>query len=296
VDFPRLAFVGPGTVGTALALALARAGYPVVAIAGRSTGQVKALADRIPGARTADSVQQAVDATDVVFLTVPDDAIKPVAQGIAWPIECSAIHCSGVASVDLLAPAIEASAQAGVFHPLQTFATAAQAEKNMPGSAFGIEATSDELLATLFGMAKALGGTPLAIAGDKSVYHASAVIASNYLVTLLDIASGLWETLGLSREDGLKALLPLVRGTIENLEAVGLPRALTGPVARGDVGTIERHLDALSRVAPDILPVYKGLARRTIPIARAKGGLTEEAANRLTAILDRRIEGGEECA
>jgi predicted short-subunit dehydrogenase-like oxidoreductase (DUF2520 family) len=274
---------------------LAGAGYPVVAIAGRTTGHAKALADRIPDARAADSVQEAVDAADVVFLTVPDDAIAPLARGIAWPLECSAVHCSGVASVDLLAPAIEARAQAGVFHPLQTFATAAQAERNMPGSAFGIEATADDLLAILGEMAEAIGGTPIEIAGEKAIYHASAVVASNYTVTLLDIATGLWEALGLSREDGLKALLPLVRGTIENLDTVGLPQALTGPIARGDTGTIARHLDALGRVAPEILPVYKELARRTIPIARARGGLADEAAERLREILDHRTEGGDPC-
>ena len=296
MDRPRLAFVGPGTLGTTLAHALSRAGYPVVAIGGRTADHVRALAHRIHGAEAADRPQDAVDAADLIFLTVPDDSIAPLCGSISWSASHAVVHCSGVASIDLLAPATEAGAAAAVFHPLQTFATREQAERNLPGSAFGIEATSDELLATLCRMAEALGGTPLAIAGDKSVYHASAVIASNYLVTLLDIASGLWEALGLSREEGLKALLPLVRGTIENLEAVGLPRALTGPIARGDVGTIERHLDALSRVAPDILPVYKGLARRAIPIARAKGGLTEEAAERLTAILDRRSEGGNRCA
>jgi len=92
--------------------------------------------------------------------------------------------------------------------------------------------------------------------------------------------------LGLSQEDGLRALLPLVRGTIENLETIGLPDALTGPIARGDVGTIERHLHALVEVAPDALPLYKELARKALPIARAKGGLDAKEADRVSELLD----------
>ncbi len=295
MDRPRIGFVGAGVVGTALARGLARSGHSVTAITSRSAERRSAIVDRFPGGRVVDTPQDVADAADLVFLTVPDDAIAPLATSIVWSAEHAVVHCSGAASTDLLEPVTTAGACAGVFHPLQTFATAEQAERNLTGSAFGIEATSDELLGTLRVLAESLGGTPLAIAGEKAIYHASAVVASNYLVALLDVASGLWEALGLSPKDGLKALLPLVRGTIDNLDAVGLPDALTGPIARGDLGTIERHLEALERLAPDTVPVYKELARRAIPIARAKGSLSEQAAARLSAMLDRPSEGGTRC-
>ncbi len=288
---PRLGFIGPGTVGSALARGLAAAGYPV-SLYGRNPERLRLVLDRIPGGRRAGSAQGLVDASDVVFLTVPDDAIRPTAESLAWGSGKSAVHCSGASSLDPLDHAAGQGAAVGVFHPLQSFASAEQAERNLPGSAFGIEASSERLLAALREMAAALGGTPLTVSGDKAIYHASAVVASNYLVTLLDVASGLWKALGLSQEDGLRALLPLVRGTIENLETIGLPDALTGPIARGDVGTIERHLSALAEVAPDVLPLYKELARRAIPIASAKGGLSEEAANRVSELLDRSEGGG----
>lgn len=288
---PRLGFIGPGTVGSALARGLAAAGYSV-ALFGRRPERLRRVLDRIPGGRRAASAQVLVDTSDVVFLTVPDDAIRAVAESLAWGSGKSAVHCSGASSLDLLAYAAEQGAAVGVLHPLQSFATAEQAERNLPGSAFGIEASSDALLSDLREMAASLGGTPLAVSGDRAIYHASAVFASNYLVTLLDVASSLWRALGLSQEDGLRALLPLVRGTIENLETIGLPNALTGPIARGDVGTIERHLSALAKVAPDVLPLYKELARRAIPIARAKGGLDAEAAERVSELLDRREGGG----
>jgi predicted short-subunit dehydrogenase-like oxidoreductase (DUF2520 family) len=293
VDRPRLGFVGAGVVGTALAKALARAGYPVAAVTSRSPKRRSALAAALPNARAVEAPQGVADAVDLVFLTVPDGAIASVDASIDWREGSCAVHCSGVATHELLESARSRGAEVGVFHPLQTFASVDQAEKNLPGSPFGVEASSDELLTILSEMAKSLGGTPLVILGDKAIYHASAVIASNYLVTLLDVAAGLWESLGLSREEGLKALLPLVRGTIENLESIGLPNALTGPIARGDVGTVERHLCALREVAPDVLPVYKELARRAIPIAREKGGLGREAADRLRTILDRTDGGGQ---
>ena len=142
-------------------------------------------------------------------------------------------------------------------------------------------------------MVLALDGIPLTLQGSKVLYHASAVIASNYLVTLLNLASGLWSHLGISQDEGLKALLPLVRGTVENLEAVGLPNALTGPIARGDVGTVKRHLAALADVAPEILSVYKELARHAIPIALEKGTIDSAAADGLHAALDVQTGGNE---
>jgi len=292
LDRPRLGFVGAGVVGTVMAKALARGGYEVVAVTSRSPARRDALADALPN-RPAVRVPQAVaDLADLVFLTVSDDAIVPVAEGIRWRPGTCAVHASGVAGAELLASVRAQRVDAGVFHPLQTFATADQAERNLPGSTIGIEASSGPWLEALRAMANAVGGTPRVISGDRAIYHASAVFASNYLVALLDAASSLWAQLGLSREDGLESLLPLVRGTLENLASVGLPDALTGPIARGDVGPIERHIAALRSVAPDLLPLYKQLALRAIPIARAKGRLSQETAARIATILDRADEGG----
>ena len=306
MTLPTLGFIGTGTVGSALARALSRAGYAVAAVHTRSPEKAHRVAASIDGARAVGSAQDVVDACDLAFLTVPDDFIEPLCGSLSRPdgrgLEPSdgsidstdtwaVVHCSGAASMDILQSARDQGAEVGVFHPLQTLARPDEAERNLPGSGFGIEASSDELRATLEQMARALGGTPLLLSGDKALYHASAVFASNYLVTLLGLASSLWEPLGLTRDEGLRALLPLVRGTLDNLERIGLPNALTGPIARGDAGTIERHLDALGRVAPELLPVYKELARRTIPIARAKGSLDEAGARRLAGRLE---QNGEE--
>ena len=285
---PHLGFVGAGVVGSTLAVGLSRAGYPVVAVSSRSSERRATLADRLPSATVVETPEAVVRDAALVFLTVPDDVIEPLAASMAWSSGHSVVHCSGAASLDPLEPARVQGAEVGVFHPLQTFARADRAEMILPGSAFGIEASSDDLHAVLAEMAQALGGTPLTVSGDKAIYHASAVIASNYLVTLLDAASGLWESLGIPQGEGLKALLPLVRGTIENLETIGLPDALTGPIARGDIGTVERHLHALARVAPNLIPMYKELARRAVPIALAKGTLDDASATRLLDRLEAR--------
>ena len=285
---PRLGFIGLGIVGTALARGLADAGFEVAAVSSRNQEHVARAIASVPGARSAKEPQGVVDTADTIFLTVSDDAVRDVAESLRWQSGKRAVHCSGTSSIDLLDGPREQGAAVGAFHPLQTLASLEQAKKNLPGSAFVIEASDKDLEASLCSMARALGGQPLVLHGDKALYHASAVIACNYLVTLLDAAAGLWAHLGLTKEEGLRALLPLVRGTIENLETVGLSQALTGPIARGDVGTIERNLNALSELAPNLVPLYNELARRTIPIARAKGTLSEAAAKRLLERLEQR--------
>ncbi len=287
MDRPRLGFIGVGIVGSALSTLLFEGGYPITAVYSRTKGSAERLARRVEGAAVAEDPQRVVDLSDIVFLTVPDDAIERVAEGISWPPGKGAVHCSGSLSIEPLSSARRAGASVGVLHPLQAFATREEARRNLKGSAFAIEASDEGLRAELFRMAESLGGRPFYLSGDeKAIYHASATIASNYLVTLLDLSSGLWEHFGIAKEDALSALLPLVKGTVANLERVGLPAALTGPISRGDIGTVARHIRALSQVAPDLVGVYKGLARATLPIAVAKGRIDEGTARAIERVLD----------
>jgi predicted short-subunit dehydrogenase-like oxidoreductase (DUF2520 family) len=292
---PNLGFIGTGVVATALSQALRGVGYGVVAVHSRDPEKAKRLVQTLAGARAARSRQDVVDAADVVFLAVPDDTIATVAESVSWRPGCAAVHCNGAASVDVLDAARRAGAEAGVFHPLQSFASAEQARRLMSGSAYRIEASSERLRDQLEAMARALGGRPFALGADPTLYHVSAVLASNYVVTLLDLASALWPELGATREDGLQALLPLVRGTIENVERLGIPDALTGPIARGDAGTVEHHLGALREVAPQVVPVYKELGLRAIQVALAKGTIDPDKARRLEKILSDPGEGGARC-
>jgi predicted short-subunit dehydrogenase-like oxidoreductase (DUF2520 family) len=281
----KLGFIGAGTVGTALAVRLSQSGYPVVAVASRRRASAQKLAQAVGGCRVFDSNQAAADNAELIFITTPDDAIAPVVSEIKWHPGQSVVHCSGADSVDILQSAKKAGTQVGAFHPLQTFASLKQAIDNMPGSTFALEA-EEPLLNTLKEMANALGGNWVVLkASDKVLYHASAVIACNYLVTLVKLASDLWQSFGVPPQKATRALLPLLRGTLHNIETVGIPDCLTGPIARGDIGTINKHLDALSQTAPQLLTTYRELGRQTVPIALAKGRIDQTKAKELETVL-----------
>ncbi len=281
----KLGFIGAGTVGTALAIRLKDRSYQVVAVSSRSQASADKLASAINGCRAVNSNQAVADAAELVFITTPDGAIAPVASEIRWHAGQNVVHCSGADSTDILEPAKKSGAQAGAFHPLQTFASVKQAIDNMPGSTFAIEA-EEPLLTSLKEMAATLGGHWIELkAGDKVVYHAAAVIACNYLVTLVKLATDLWQTFDIPAQQASQALLPLIRGTIHNIETVGIPQCLTGPIARGDTGTIRKHIEALEKVAPNVLSTYCELGRQTISVALAKGRINEQQAEELQNIL-----------
>ncbi len=279
-----MGFIGAGTVGTALAAGLNGRGYAVVAVSSRSRTSAQSLAQSVSGCRVFDS-QGVADAAELVFITTPDDAIARVASQLKWRRGQGVVHCSGADSTAILQPAKDSGAQVGAFHPLQTFASVKQAIENMPGSTFALEA-GEPLLKTLKDMATALGGQWVELkAGDKVLYHAAAVIACNYMVILLKLATDLWQTFDVPPKKATQALLPLMRGTIHNIDTVGIPQCLTGPIARGDVGTIKKHLDALERSAPHLVSTYRELGLQTIPLAVAKGRIDKNQAEELRVVL-----------
>ncbi|MCJ7604715.1 MAG: DUF2520 domain-containing protein, partial [Dehalococcoidales bacterium] len=210
------------------------------------------------------------------------------AGGIAWQKGHSVVHCSGSDSVAVLESARQSGAGVGGFHPLQTFAGVQQAVENIPGSTFALEA-EEPLLSTLKEMAESIGGRWITLkAGDKVAYHAAAVLACNYLVTLVKMSTDLWKTFDVPPDKAVKALLPLIRGTLHNIETVGIPNCLTGPVARGDTGTITKHLETISEKTPSLLPAYRELGLQTIPVALARGKIGREEAREMETILQNR--------
>jgi predicted short-subunit dehydrogenase-like oxidoreductase (DUF2520 family) len=141
-------------------------------------------------------------------------------------------------------------------------------------------------MTTLKSMATALGGRWIILkASDKVAYHAAAVFASNYLVTLVKMSTDLWQTFDVPADQATKALLPLIRGTLNNIESIGIPQCLTGPIARGDTGTINKHLKTLREKVPSLLFPYKELGLQTIPIALGKGKINKKEAMELETIL-----------
>ena len=281
----KLGFIGAGTVGTALSVRLSSKSYQVIAVSSRSQTSAKKLAQAVSGCHAFNNNQDVADTAELIFITTPDDAIAPVASEIQWHRGQSVVHCSGALSTDILEPAKKLGAQVGSFHPLQTFASVKQAVENIPGSTFAVEA-EEPLLSTLKDMATTLDGHWIELkANDKVAYHAAAVIACNYLVTLVKLATDLWQSFNIPQSQATQALLPLIRGTIHNIDTIGIPQCLTGPIARGDIKTIKKHLDALQKVAPALLSTYQELGLQTIPIALAKGRINQHQAEELQAIL-----------
>jgi predicted short-subunit dehydrogenase-like oxidoreductase (DUF2520 family) len=281
----KTGFIGAGTTGTALAVRLSQKRCQVVAVFSRTLSSAQKLAGLVPNCQVCHAVQEVADAAELVFITTPDDAIARVCSEVHWHEGQSVVHCSGAHSVDILESAKKLGAAVGSFHPLQTFADVDQAMQNLPGSTFALEA-EEPLLTTLKELTRLLNGNWVVLKpGDKVLYHAAAVFACNYLVTLVKLALDLWQNFGVSSKEATRALLPLLEGTINNIDNIGLPNCLTGPVARGDSGTIKRHLSALEARSPALLTTYKELGLQTIPIAVAKGKVNAQKAEEMKALL-----------
>lgn len=281
----QIGFIGAGTVGTALAMSLSKAGYDVVAVFSRTFSSAERLASQVARAHAVGSGQEVADVADLVFVTTPDDAIEQVVAEIRWRPGRHVVHCSGVASVDILDRATRQGAFPGTFHPLQSFANVEQAILNLPGSTIAIEG-AEHTRGVLKKLAEAVGGRWVELKpGDKVLYHAAAVIISNYTVALAKMATDLWAEFGVDTREATSALMPLLQGTVNNISNVGLPNCLTGPIARGDVGTITKHLEALEARAPSILEAYRVLGLQTIPVSLGKGKIDDEVAKHLKELF-----------
>lgn len=284
---PEIGIIGAGRVGTGLALSFARAGRKVVAVASRSRSSARALARRIPGSR-AYSLQDAADRAGLVFLTVPDDAIEAVASGIRWRAGAACVHCSGAGDLELLAQAAAQGARIGGFHPLRMFGESGKSF-DMRGCAIAI-AGADAVARELALLARAIGARPLRLPeGGRALYHAAANFSGAFVVGLIAETVALWKKLGIAEKDALRALLPLLRGSVDNVEKLGAAGALGSVVARGDVGTIRKHLHALAASAPGSIELYRQLSLRTIPLALAKGTLAPGVAKEIAALLRARV-------
>lgn len=282
----RIGFVGSGTVGGSLSVALANSGYAVVAAASRSFSSAQALAGRIEVCAAVQTAQEVADSADVVFITTPDDAIGPVASALSWRPGQGVVHCSGAASVDVLDEAAQQGAAAGTFHPLQAFSSVEGGVKSIPGTTFGIEGDSD-MRSFLEAMALALGGRPIFLKSeDKVLYHLTGVMMGNLLTGLGAVAAQLWDEIGLTRAVGVKALVPMMRQVSINLDTSGLPGAMAGPYPRGDIGTVRKHLETLKTRAPGVLPLYCELALAGLPFAVEKGTLSVERAQEIRELVE----------
>lgn len=254
-----IGILGAGRLGSALTAALLAAGYHVT-VASRTADHARRLgaALDVPALKPA----RLVDECDLVFLAVPDGAIDSVAAALPWRAGHFAVHCSGALGLDALDAAAERGASVGCLHPLQSFPTdipPAETPALFRGIACGIEAAGP-LGALLDAIAADLGARGVRLEGvDRALYHSAAVLVSNDVIALASAASRAWTLAGLPAGEAREALAPLLLAAARNVGILPLERALTGPVARGDVATVERHLRAL-QADPDLRDLYRALA------------------------------------
>lgn len=288
VSSKQVAIVGAGVVGTAVGYLLKQSGYEIVGVAGRSPATLE-RARRYLGVRGTRDVTEAAGSGSIVLVGTGDDQIRTVCQEIAehggFQASQTVLHFSGALTLDVLEPARQAGAAVASLHPVQTFADVDSAVELIPGSVFGV--TSDKAaLSVALELVKNLGGEAIEIAEeDRSLYHAAACMASNYLVTIGMSAAYLYSLTGASRETAFRALLPLMEGTLKNLASKKSAGALTGPIARGDLRTVQRHLKALKERAPELVELYIVLGRSTAEVACEKGTLSQQDRDRLLEIL-----------
>lgn len=284
----RVVVVGPGRMGLALGAALARSGeVRRLTFVGRDVDPPPhpLFDSRDPAVEYRIAPQPAPPETTVVVLAVPDDRLAEAARTLAAagraPAGCAALHLAGALTTDVLSPLHAAGFAVGSMHPLQTVADPWSGGDRLVGAAYAI-AGEPAAMAAARRLVQALRGRPLVVPPSlRPLYHAAAVFASNYFLALVTTAERLLREAGVPEADALPAILPLVRGTLANLEHLGVSAALTGPIARGDIDTVRLHL---ARLSPAERSLYSALGLEALRLARA-AGLDARRAAELEALL-----------
>ncbi|GAA5144748.1 hypothetical protein GCM10023340_12920 [Nocardioides marinquilinus] len=282
----RIGVIGAGRVGAVLARALRDAGHEIVAVAGESDASRSRIEALLPGVRVAKPSAVA-RAADLLLLTVPDDMLGNVVQVLA---DSGALregqvvaHTSGRHGLAVLAPAIALGARPIALHPAMTFTGTAVDLERLSGCVFGLTAEPEEreLAASL--VADVGGRTAWVPETRRALYHAGLAHGANHLVTLVAEAMELLAASG--ADDPAATLRPLLTAALDNALEHG-DAALTGPIVRGDVGTVRAHLANLAEQAPTTLPSYLALARATLSRAVIDGRLLPIRAHAIRQVLD----------
>jgi predicted short-subunit dehydrogenase-like oxidoreductase (DUF2520 family) len=284
----RVAVIGPGRVGTLLAIAGTRAGWRVAAVAGGREVSRSSLAARVAGVRTHAEPAEAVAGADLVLLTVPDDAIAPVVDALvradALTPAHRIVHVAGSRGLDVLRRARLAGARVAACHPAMTIPAGADDPDLLVGVAWAVTAGPTDR-AWAEELVVALGGDPHLVADDARVtYHAALALASNAVGAAVVAARRL--LLAARVDDPAAFLTPLAHASVDNAARAGAA-ALTGPIVRGDIGTVAAHLERLAADLPELLPAYRALAQATLEPVRP--GLGPE----VVAALDDLLAGGD---
>jgi len=287
--------VSTGRVGAVLGAALARAGHTVVAASGVSRESVQRAEELLPGVELLPP-DEVVRRADLVLLALPDDALAGMVRGLAAADALRpgqiVVHTCGAHGVDVLAPAVDHGALPLALHPVMTFTGRAEDLERVATCCFGVTAADGDEAAWSVGEALVveMGAEPVRVPdAARPLYHTALAHGANHLVTLVAEAADLLRGAGVG--DPERMLGPLLSAALDNALRHG-DRALTGPVARGDAGTVLAHLRVLGEHAPDMLPTYRALAARTAERAEESGLLRADLAPDVFAAIQNGTDRG----
>ncbi|MFO7929682.1 MAG: DUF2520 domain-containing protein [Candidatus Humimicrobiaceae bacterium] len=292
----KITIVGAGRVGTTIAHVLAKnrsTKAKLNCIVSRTDKSLKRAKDLVgkKGITYSKDINGLLKQSNCILITTPDDLIEDVCGNIftnSLKQEGTfVIHFSGSKSLDVLSAAKQKGADTGCLHPIKSFASIKEAISTLKGTVFGITYSSQEMKEVLAYLVDFFGGSFIEVENNKKpLYHASACVASNYLVTLLNFAVEVNKKIGIKPEDSVKALMGLIEGTIDNIKKMGTKKSLTGPIARGDVGTIEEHLKNFNQYFDKGANTYKFMGKETANIAYQNGWIDKETFEKLKKILE----------
>ena len=286
----RFSIIGAGRLGTALAFAMTRRGWELAVIADCDPAAAREARAAVGRGRASGDIRRAARGVGVLFLCVPDRAVRPTARRLArsaagWPGRV-VFHTSGLLPSSALEPLRRKGAPTAALHPVRSFPEKKGGLRLFRGISWGVEGDPQ---AVRLGAAivRRLGGRVFHVhEEDKPLYHAACSLASNAFIALEAAAADMLQVAGISRASARTALWPLVEGTLRNVKELGWEKALTGPVARGDVGTVRCHLEAL-KARPLEAEIYRALAKRALGLV-GRGKIPAGKVRTLSRLLEGR--------
>ncbi len=290
----NITIIGAGKVGNTLGRILIENGEKVVSVVSRSRRSALSAGRFLKCKTATTSLADIPSQTNLVLIATPHAAVESVAVSLA-ELEhvnfkrLSVCHASGMLTAAVLAPLAARGATVFSFHPLQTFPRDFAPKDIVPtarGIYYGVDGDAKGMRkAQQF--AKKLEGMVVEIPPEmRAFYHASCVVASNHLTTLLFILEQMSATLGLNRRKFLPIFAPIIKATLSNVERTGPSKALSGPVARGGVETVAGHLASIKHIAPELLPYFTALTSETVMLAQAKGSISKENVEAMVDLIE----------
>jgi len=266
-----LGFIGAGRVGSALSRLFRLHGFDISSIIDRDIAKAQDCQKECGAWTNSNNIEEIDSKATIIFIAVPDYAVEKVGLALAgitdFNSDAVVVHTSGVLSSDVLLPLKKKKILTCSFHPCFSFTE--NSKGNLENIPIALEGDSNGC-SRLEKLTRAIGAEPFLISKhDKLLYHTGCTIASNYLVALMTIVQEILAQMKQSKD--IEIVLPMVHATLDNIERAGVDHALTGPILRGDVKTIEKHLEALKELGPELTSAYIALGQITLTITERLG-------------------------